>query len=133
MGTLFLLVILNTVISIRNFKHKNPIISFCCLLMSIFLLISMTEFNQWNYSTLTSSHSVWLLLQFNRKKSHSFSFIFYYRFCKFSITYSLYQQPLMKITTEQLNKALEEAFGEIWIVNYWHDEYNFIILKHMNW
>ena len=31
----------------------------------------------------------------------------------------------MKITTEQLNKTLEEAFGEIWIVNYYHDDYNF--------
>lgn len=31
----------------------------------------------------------------------------------------------MKITTEQLNKVLEEAFGEIWIVEVYEPDYNF--------
>ena len=31
----------------------------------------------------------------------------------------------MRITTEQLNKALEEAFGEIWVVEVYAQDYNF--------
>ena len=47
MSYLILLVILNMVIGIRNItKYEDPIIGFCCLLMSILLFIPIAEISQ---------------------------------------------------------------------------------------